>query len=211
MWKIYCPESGPSNEQIPAIEFDKSAHCSGVERCFWARGLTVVWGRWSPPTLSGVCGVCIPTPTGKFWILHIPLPYINFGAILCRSFRFTKVYSTIFILQNSVTKTVWIGMTIFTRYIANNKEVWQYAAVHAAVPLPLALTCRGAQPPYFFEQGGLSPPCSPGFYAPALRKPCWNELSMLCLVRNSQSLWWIRHSVTLETKLGTLIQLVIGR
>ena len=29
---------------------------SGMGWCFWARGLTAVWGRWSPPTLRGACG-----------------------------------------------------------------------------------------------------------------------------------------------------------
>ena len=64
------------------------------DACLWAGGLTVVWGRWSLPTLRGVCGAypcTVPSPKNldfahsstvhQFWC--------NF-----MSFRFTKVYST---------------------------------------------------------------------------------------------------------------------
>ena len=100
-----------------SLNFHVHALCSGVGRCFWAGGLIVVWGRWSPPILRGVCGVCIPTPARKIWIFAhsstVHQLWCNF-----MPFQFTKVYSTHITKFSHKQNSIWLGMTIFTRYIA---------------------------------------------------------------------------------------------
>ena len=154
-----------------------------------------MWGRWSPPTLRGACGVCIPTP-GKFGFAHCST-YINFGAILC---HFDSQRCIQLTLQNSVTNKTHSLNRYDDLYQINSTElllwIWPIrmrcgntprraraiyahgaAVVHClvectsavvAVPLPLALNCRGALPHLFFWAGGLQPPLPPWFLRPCI-------------------------------------------